>query len=111
MTGPSSDWMRQGNQPDGTGFCIARKQWERHVAKRPEIVDALELTVAAMNQPEFAEPDPHRPDEEERRFRLLSIAATGQWQGYYLKVSVKYVQQPSGEWVKFYQSCWYERRR
>lgn len=105
------EWIQHGTQPDGTVFRIARDQWERHVAKRPEIADALELTVTAIRWPERAEPDPHRPDEEARRFRLLTIAAGGEWQGYHLRVSVKYVWQPSGEWVKFYQSCWYERVR
>jgi len=111
MTGITHEWIWQGNQPDGTAFCIAREQWELHVAKRPEIADALELTVTAMSQPQLAEPDPHRPDEEGRRFRLLSIAAKGEWHGYRLRVSIKYVRQSSGEWIKFYQSCWYERAR
>ena len=106
-----SEWIRQGTQPDGTAFYIAREQWERHVARRPEIGDALELTAAAMSQSELAEPDPHRPDEERRQFRLLTLGAGREWRGYRLRVSVKYVQQPSGEWVKFYQSCWYERAR
>ncbi len=33
------------------------------------------------------------------------------WGGYQLRVSVKYVRQATGEWIKFYQSCWYERAR
>lgn len=103
------EWIRQGTQASGTPFRIARDQWESHVAKRPEIVDALDLTVQAMHGVMNPEPDRNHPDEPRRRFRILMVAGAGKWQGYLLRVSVKYVQQPTGEWVKFYQSCWYER--
>jgi hypothetical protein len=104
------EWIRQGIQVGGTPFRVARDQWESHAAKRPAIADALDLTARAMREVLSPEPDRNRSDEPRRRFRILSIAGGGKWQGYLLRVSVKYVQQPTGEWVKFYQSCWYERR-
>lgn len=111
MAETDQGWIREGSQPDGTRFRIARDQWEKHRAKRPEIADGLSLVAWAMKQPKTAEPDRHRPDEERRGFRLFTVAGRGKWRGYILRVSVKYVQQPSGEWIKFYQSCWYERAR
>lgn len=98
-----------GYDENGIRCCVARSQWMGHVAKRPEIEDALELTIQAMVSPEAVEPDPARPDEPNRRFRLLAVSGTGSWEGYNLRVSVKYVRQETEEWVKFYQSCWYER--
>ncbi|RKY62337.1 MAG: hypothetical protein DRP95_01710 [Candidatus Latescibacterota bacterium] len=109
--GEEREWISQGTQKDGTLFRIARDQWERHVSKRPEIADALALTNRARWEASNSEPDSGRPDEPRRKFRLLSIPGSGRWQGYVLRVSVKYVKQPDGEWIKFYQSCWYERRR
>lgn len=103
------EWIRQGTQADGTLFRITRDQWESHTVKRPEIADALDLTVQAMREVLSPEPDRNRSDEPRRRFRILSVAGTGKWQGYLLRVSVKYVQQSTGGWIKFYQSCWYER--
>lgn len=108
---PGRDLIWSGYDEDGVRCCIGRDQWMGHVAKRPEIEYALDLTIQAMVSPEAAEPDPARPDEPNRRFRLLNISATGLWEGYSLRVSVKQVRQETGEWVKFYQSCWYERAR
>jgi hypothetical protein len=102
-------WIRRGIQLDGTPFRIARDQWENHTAKRPEITHTLELTGKAMREAIHSEPDYNRPDEANRRFRILTVAGAGEWQGYVLRVSVKYVREATGEWIKFYQSCWYER--
>ena len=108
---PQRELIWQGVNNEGVTCCIARDhQWERHVAKRPEIADALELTVRAMVAPETVEPDKKHPvDEPRRKFRVLFVKAEGKRKGYRLRVSVKYVRQPSGEWVKFYQSCWFVR--
>lgn len=103
------EWIKRGMQLDGTLFHIAHDQWESHMAKRPEITHALDLTVQAMRDAINSEPDRNRPDEPNRRFRILTIAGIGQWQGYFLRVSVKYARQSTGEWIKFYQSCWCER--
>ena len=103
------EWIKRGIQLDGTSFHIARDQWESHMAKRPEIAHALDLTVQAMREAIHSEPDRNRPDDPNRRFRILTIAGIGHWQGYFLRVSVKYARQSTGEWIKFYQSCWYER--
>jgi hypothetical protein len=51
-----------------------------------------------------SEPDHNRPDEANRRFRILTVAGAGEWQGYVLRVSVKYARQSTGEWIKFYQN-------
>jgi hypothetical protein len=103
------EWIKHGIQQDGTPFRIARDQWESHTTKRPEITRTLDLTVQAMQEAINSEPDRNRPDEPDRRFRVLTIGGIGQWQAYRLRVSVKYVRQATGEWIKFYQSCWYER--
>lgn len=104
------EWIWQGRDKEGIECRIAGEQWESHVAKRPEIEDALDLTIQAMIDPETVEPDKHRsPDEPRRHFRLLTVSGVGRWEGYHLKVSVKYVRQTTGEWIMFYQSCWYER--
>ncbi len=105
------EWIEQGLQHDGTRFFIGREQWQQHVAKRPEISEALRLAVTAMQQPECSLADPNRPDEQDRRFRLFSTSGAGAWSRHWLQVSAKYVRQKSGEWLKFYQSCWYERKR
>jgi hypothetical protein len=103
------EWIKRGIQLDGTLFRIARDQWEGHTAKRPEITHALDLTVQGMREAINSEPDRNQRDEPDRRFRVLTIEGIGQWQGYLLRVSVKYTRQTTGEWIKFYQSCWYER--
>lgn len=101
-----------GFDESGIECQIARQQWENHVAKRPEIEDALSFTGETMLRPDRVEPDKNRsPDEESRYFRILSKAGMGRWGGYRLKVSVKYIKQEEGRWVKFYQSCWYEREK
>ena len=89
---------------------IAKEQWRSHVAKMPEIANAIELVIQAMLNPEKIELDKNRPDEPTRHFRLLTVSGLGEWEGYQLKVSVKYVRQITGDWIKFYQSCWYERK-
>jgi len=101
----------RGYNGDDVECQIAAEQWESHVAKRPEIADALELVIQAMVEPEGTEPDKNRPDEPKRRFKLLTVSGLGEWEDYQLKVSVKYVRQITGDWIKFYQSCWYERKR
>ena len=107
-----SDILWCGQDIDGVECCISRRQWEAHVAKRPEIEDAFDLTKRALIAAEFVEPDKHRPVDEARRcFRLLRISGQGRWARYFLVVSVKYVQQSDSRWIKFYQSCWYERKR
>jgi len=106
------DILWRGQDTDGVECCISRRQWEVHVAKRPEIEDAFELTTRALIAAEFVELDKHRPvDEIGRRFRLLRISGQDQWARYFLVVSVKYVLQSDNQWIKFYQSCWYERKR
>ena len=107
---PGREWIWRGFDGEGIECRIAKDQWERHVAKRPEIAESLSLTIQAMRAPEMVELDKHRPDEPRRRFRILSVRASGDWAGYQLRVSVKYVRQ-NDEWVKFYQSCWYERSK
>ena len=106
------DVLWNGQDSDGVECQISRRQWQEHVAKRPEIEDALELTQAAMTAAESVEPDRHRPADEERRyFRILRISGQGRWSRHFLVVNVKCVQQSDGKWVKFYQSCWYERKK
>jgi hypothetical protein len=108
----NSDILWSGLDTEGIECQISRKQWRAHVAKRPEIGEALELTKGAMVAPEVSEPDLRRPaDESERYFRLLRMAGQGRWARHVLVVSVKYVRQSDGRWMKFYQSCWYERRK
>ena len=104
-----ADSVWQGRDRDGIECHIAREQWEHHVAKRPEIRSALALTVRAMTAPDRTENDKHHLDEARRYFRLLTISAEEIRVGYDLKVSVKYVVQANGNWIKFYQSCWFER--
>lgn len=102
----------RGLDRDGVECQIVRQQWESHVVKRPEIEDALALTRETMLRPDRVELDKNRfPDEEGRYFRILSRPGIGRWNGYRLKVSVKYVKREEGRWVKFYQSCWYEREK
>ena len=108
----NQDVLWSGQDTDGVKCQISRHQWQEHVAKRPEIEDALELTKAAMTAAESVEPDRPRPADEERRyFRILGISGQGRWSRHFLVVSVKYVQQSDGKWIKFYQSCWYERKK
>ena len=108
----NSDVFWNGYDTDGIECRISRRQWQEHVAKRPEIEDALELTKAAMTAAESIEPDRHRPADEGRRyFRLLRISGQRRWSRHLLVVSVKYVRQNDDRWVKFYQSCWYERKK
>jgi hypothetical protein len=106
------DVLWSGQDRDRIECQISRRQWQAHVAKRPEIEDALELTKAAMTAGENVEPDRHRPADEERRyFRILRIPGQGRWFRHFLVVSVKYVRQSDDRWIKFYQSCWYERKK
>jgi hypothetical protein len=105
------DVLWNGQDSDGVECQISRRQWQVHVAKRPEIEDALELTKAAMTAAESVESDKHRAaDEEQRYFRILRISGLNQWSRHFLIVSVKYVRQSGDKWIKFYQSCWYERK-
>jgi len=53
------DILWRGQDTDEVECCISRRQWETHVAKRPEIEDALELTKKALIAAEFVEPDKH----------------------------------------------------
>jgi len=98
-------WLWRDVDRNGVECCIAEDQWQRHVAKRPEIADALDLTIKAMVTPTKEEPDCHRADEPRRRFRLLAVQGKGRWSQHWLRVSVKLVRQPDGRWIKFYQSC------
>lgn len=107
----ADEYIWQGTDNEGTPSFIARAQWESHVVKRIEIGEALPLAIRAMLTPERIENDRNRPDQESRYFRLLSVAAENMRRGYILRVSVKYVRQPSGVWHKFYQSCWFERKK
>lgn len=108
----NSDVLWSGQDIDGVECQMSRRQWQEHIAKRPEIEDALELTQVAMRAAESVEPDRHRPrDEAGRYFRMLRISGQGRWSRHFLVVSVKYVQQGDGKWIKFYQSCWYERKK
>src|SRR4029453_13741295 len=105
------DVLWNGQDTDGVECQISRRQWQEHVAKRPEIVGALELTKVAMTAEESVESDRHRPADEERRyFRILRVSGQSQWSRHFLVVSVKYVRQSDDKWIKFYQSCWYERK-
>lgn len=107
-----SDILWLGEDAEGIKCQISRKQWQEHVAKQPEIGDALELTKAAMQLAKEIEPDGRRPvDEAGRYFRLLCVAGRDRWARHVLVVSVKYVRQSDGCWIKFYQSCWYERSK
>lgn len=90
------DYLWEGIDADGIHSFVSREQWERHVNKRPEIGSAFDLTVRAMMNPDFVSPDKNRPDESQRYFRLLAVAADTQRRGYDLIVSVKYVWQPDG---------------
>ena len=56
---------------------MSRRQWQDHVAKRPEIADALELTKAAMTTAVSVEPDRHRPVDEEGRYFASSASLVG----------------------------------
>ena len=106
----NSDVLWSGLDREGVECQISRRQWQEHVAKRPEIEDALELTKAAMTAADSVEPDKHRAaDEEQRYFRILRTSGQGRWSCHFLVVSVKCVQQSDGKWIKFYQSCWFER--
>ena len=106
------DVLWSGSDSDRVECQISRRQWQEHVVKRPEIEAALELTKIAMTAAESVEPDRNRPADEERRyFRLLHISGQGQWDRHLLVVSVKYVRQNDDRWIKFYQSCWYERKK
>lgn len=108
----NSDVLWSGPDSDGVQCQISQPQWQTHVAKRPEIEAALELTKTAMVAAESIEHDKHRPaDEDQRYFRLLRIAGQGRWARHFLVVSVKYVRQNDNQWMKFYQSCWYERKK
>lgn len=71
----ADEYLWQGTDANGTPSFIARAQWSSHVAKRIEIRDALELAIHAMSNPERIENDRHRPDEELRYFRLLTVTA------------------------------------
>jgi len=105
------DVLWNGWDTDGVECQISRRQWQEHVAKRPEIEGALELTKAAMTAADSVELDRQRPgDEEQRYFRLLRVSGQSQWSRHCLVVSVKYVRQSDDRWIKFYQSCWYERK-
>lgn len=104
-------WLWSGFDSEGIEGRIAQAQWDSHVANRPEIEGALALTIQAPRAPEVVELDRSRTRDEPRHwFRLVSVSGEGQWEGYWLRVSVKWVLQPSGKWIKFYQSCWYERK-
>jgi hypothetical protein len=106
------DILWSGQDNEGIECQISRQQWHAHITKRPEIADSLELTQAAMGAAESTEVDKHRPfDEIDRFFRLLRVSGRGQWSRHVLVVSVKYVRQRDNRWIKFYQSCWYERRK
>ena len=108
----NSDVLWSGQDLAGVECQISRRQWQEHVAKRPEIGDALELTKAALTAAESVEPDRHRPTNEEGRyFRILRVSGQGRWSRHSLVVSVKYVRQSDDKWIKFYQSCWYERQK
>ena len=104
-----TDLLWHGTDQEGIESFIAQDQWNNHVAKRTEIADALDLVIRAIVNPERVEPDKNRPDEASRYFRLLIVSAGDIRAGYELRVSVKYVQQATGHWSKFYQSCWFER--
>ena len=101
----TDDFIWQGRDRDGIETRIVREQWERHVAKRKEIEPALGLTIHTLISPDTITPDRRRSDETMRYFRLLSASADELRPGYRIVVSVKYVRQLSGEWIKFYQSC------
>lgn len=106
------DVLWSGLDRDGVECQISRRQWQEHVTKRPEIEAALELTKAAMMAAESIEPDKQRPaDEEQRYFRILRLSGQRRWFRHCLVVSVKYVRQSDNRWMKFYQSCWYERKK
>lgn len=106
------DILWSGQDADGIECQISRRQWQEHVARRPEIEEALELTKAAMTVAESVELDRHRPaDEAGRYFRLLRVSGQGRWSRHVLVVSAKYVRQNDDKWIKFYQSCWYERKK
>ena len=64
----------RGYNSDNVECQIAKEQWERHVAKRPEIANVLELVIQAMLNPEGIELDKNRPYETMRRFRLLTVS-------------------------------------
>lgn len=46
------DILWSGQDTNGIECQISRRQWQEHVAKRPEIDEALELTKAAMRTAE-----------------------------------------------------------
>ena len=106
-----TDLLWHGTDREGIESFIARDQWNKHVVKRAEIADAVDLVIRAMTGPERVEPDKNRRDEASRYFRLLIVSAGDLRPGYNLRVSVKYVEQTAGLWLKFYQSCWFERAK
>ncbi len=72
------------------------------------ISQCLSLTIQAMQRVDLEKPDRRRPDENGRRFRFVDIVDPTMV-GYILRVSIKYVRQNDGLWIKFYQSCWHQR--
>ncbi len=111
MLPAETDYLWHGTDAEGVQSFIAHDQWHTHILKRVEITDAIDLTVRAITQPQSTEPDRNRPDETTRYFRILTISAQEKRPGYDLRVSVKYVRQPNGAWFKFFQSCWFERKK
>ena len=107
----NGDVFWKGIDTDGIECRIDESQWYSHVVKRPEIEDALELTKSAMVSARNVEVDRNRANNGGRYFRLLRVPGLGLWLRHVLVVSVKYVRQHDGRWVKFYQSCWYEHRK
>ena len=100
------DFIWRGRDADDTESRSARDRWEQHVAKRKEIASALALTIRIMQSPTTIDLDRQRPDEAQRYFRWLTGPADE-----LLTVSVKHVRQQTGEWIKFFQSAWFERQR
>lgn len=103
-----SDYIWNSFDINGVECCISRLQWEQHVYKRPDISQCLSLTIQAMQRVDLEKPDRRRPDENGRRFRFVDIVDPTMV-GYILRVSIKYVRQNDGLWIKFYQSCWHQR--
>ena len=54
--GPDRDIIWGGYDEDGVRCCVARSQWMGHVANRPEIGEALDLTSQALASPETVVP-------------------------------------------------------
>jgi hypothetical protein len=105
------EWLFVGQGEDGTECRIGNAEWEAHCAKRPAIATALDLVITAMTAPETVLPDRQRMDEPTRQFRLHVVSGHGAWMDYSLVVAVKSVRQETGEWINFYQSCWYQRKK